>query len=77
MDIPHLAKCALVHGIIDALARVDSDIGEMVREDRIGFDGPGPWAPVDHVAVYADGLHAALTALQTVVAIAQLLGHVE
>lgn len=78
-SMPHLTKCALVHGLIDSLARADPDIGEMVREDRLGFEGPGLWAPVDHVVVYADDLKADvtdLTALQTMVAIAQMLDHV-
>lgn len=73
----HIQRCYLVRSVIDDLARVDERIHDMVLEDRIGFEGPGLFAPVDHVIIYADDRRVDVTELgplQVLVAIAQLIG---
>ena len=77
-SMQHIQRCYLVRSVIEDLARVDERIHDMVLEDRIGFEGPGLFAPVDHVIIYADDLQADVTELsplQVLVAIAQLIEH--
>ena len=73
----HIQRCYLVRSVIEDLARVDEWIHDMVLEDRIGLEGPGLFAPVGHVIIYADGFEADVTeldSLQVLVAIAQVIG---
>ena len=72
----HIQRCYLVRSVIDDLARADSRIREMVLEDRVGLEGPGCNAPVDHVVVHVDDHRKDVTDLDaphTDAAVAQLL----